>query len=183
MDNGLYNAAPVTTHSFHLQTSSLRSQTDNDSAEPAVELEYLSITNLSRPPQQQGSDNTNTLPPQLPEETPEYLSITNFGQQSSDLQPLANSTAGISGDEPEYLSIRSAHLQNLYPLPQPVSLAANPSYIVKSGGMKMIQNRAYVTNQDVSLGLGRDSAGKPLLINSVSHAEATDDDHDDYTYY
>ena len=182
MDNGLYNAAPVTAQSFHLQTSSLHSQTDNDSAEPAVEPEYLSITNLSRP-QQQGSDNTNTLPPQRPEKTPEYLSITNFGQQSSDLQPLANSTAGISGDEPEYLSIRSAHLQNLHPFPQTVSMAANPSYIVKSGSMKMIQNRAYMTNQDASLSLGRDIAGKPLLINSVSHAEATDDDHDDYTYY
>ena len=183
MDNGLYNAEPVTSQSFHLQTSSLRSQTDNDSAEPAVEPEYLSITNLSRP-QQQRSDNTNTLPPQRPEETPEYLSITNFGQQSSNLQPLANSTVGISGDEPEYLSIRSAHLQNLHLLPQPhVSMAANPSYIVKSGGMKMVQNRAYVTNQDASLSLGRDIAGKPLLINSVSHAEATDDDHDDYTYY
>ena len=144
--NDLYNSAQVAGLSLPHQTSSLRSQTDNDATEPAVEPEYLSITNLGRN-QRQTSHNTNSL---SPEGMPEYLSITNIGQQnsalSSTLQPRARSAGVIPDNEPEYASLTSSHLQNMH---QQVPMVANPSYVVvKSGGMKMTQNSAYMTNRD-----------------------------------
>ena len=146
IDNDLYNSVPVAGLSLPHQTSSLCSQTDNDATEPAVEPEYLSITNLGRN-QRHTSDNTNSL---SPEGMPEYLSITNIGQQnsalSSTLQPRARSAGVIPDNEPEYASLTSSHLQNMH---QQVPMVANPSYVVvKSGGMKMTQNSAYMTNWD-----------------------------------
>ena len=182
IDNDSYNAVHV-----RVPVVPRRPQTDDDASKPAVEHEYLSITNFGRA-RRQNSDNTSTFSPAASESEPEYLSITNTGSSrqhtstaSNSLLPRGNSAAVIQEDGPEYVSITSLlpAQQRKLSFPEHVSMAANPSYIRRSEGLEMATNGAYWTNRDVAV----DAVRKIIPQSSTSHVEATNEDSDDYTYY